>query len=117
MRLGYFFATAAIAMLSSTAMAGPHNGSCHGSVRTHGGAYAPHFHDDDCDVIYEEDEDDYDDCHREVLRHSISGYGKVWHRHRGSSCRVEIYEDDDGPTPGIGGCVQIGPSVICGYGN
>ena len=117
MRLRYLFATAAIAvaMLSTPAVAGPHNGSCHESLRTHGGAYPRHYHDDDCDVIYE-DEDDYDDCHREVLRHSISGYGKVWHKHRGSSCRVEIYEHEGGPTTGYGGCIQVGPAVICGGG-
>ena len=118
MLLRYLLAAAAVVLLSSTAMAQPHNGSCHRSVRTHGGAYPPHYHDEDCDVVYQDDDDDdYDDCHREVLRHYLSGYGKVWHRHRGSSCRVEIYEHEGGPTPGYGGCIQVGPAVICGGGS
>jgi hypothetical protein len=135
MRLRYLFATAAVAILSSTALAAPiagsggslgslggvevipvHDGNCHRNWRTHGGAYPRHRHDEYCDVEYDDDDDDYDDCHREVLRHHLSGYGKVWHRHRGSSCRVEIYEHEGGPTPGYGGCIQVGPAVICGGG-
>jgi hypothetical protein len=139
MRLRYLFATAAVAILSSTAMAAPlgnsngalggiggvevipvHN-ECHSSWRTHGGSYPQHRHDydasGDCEVIYRDDDDDddqdYDDCHHNVQRHYLSDYGRVWHRHRGSSCRVELYEREEGPTPGYGDCVQIGPAVIC----
>ena len=137
MRLRYLVVAAAAVLLSNAAFAAPMNGSrldvgggigvipvhegygneCHRSWRTHGGAYPRHYHDEDCDVVYDDDEDDYDDCHREVLRHYLSGYGKVWHRHRGSSCRVEIYEHEGGPTPGYGGCIQVGPAVLCGGGS
>jgi hypothetical protein len=140
MRLRYLFATAAVAILSTTAMAAPlgnsygpfggaggievipvHN-ECHSSWRTHGGSYPEHRHDydgdGDCVTYYrdDDDDDDYDDCHREVLRHYLSDYGRVWHRHRGSRCRVELYEHEGGPTPGYGGCIQVGPAVICGGG-
>jgi hypothetical protein len=94
-----------------------HDGNCHRSWRTHGGAYPRHRHNEYCDVEYDDDEEDYDDCHREVLRHSLPGYGRVWHRHRGSNCRVEIYDREEGPTPGYGGCIQVGPAVICGGGS
>jgi hypothetical protein len=133
MRLRYLLATAAVAILSSSAIAAPlstsgelgggiavtpvHGDNCHSSWRTHGGAYPRHYHDDDCDIIYDDDEDDYDDCHREVLRHYLPDYGRVWHRHRGSNCRVQIYEREEGPTPGYGGCIQVGPAVICGGGD
>ena len=134
MRLRYLFATAAVAILSSTAMAAPISNSnslgrvggvevipvhssCHSRTQTHGGSYRPHHHDDDdCDVIYDDDDDDdedYDDCHHNVQRHYLSGYGRVWHRHRGSSCHVELYEHESGPTPGYGDCIQIGPATLC----
>jgi hypothetical protein len=106
--------------LPSTTMAPilVHN-TCHSNFRTHNGAYPLHRHrQSDCGMVIADDEgDSYDDCHHSVLRHYLPGYGKVWHRHRGPSCRVEVYEHESGPSPGIGGCVQIGPSVICGYGN
>jgi hypothetical protein len=133
MRLRYLLTAAAFALLSSSAMAVPlstngevgggiavipvHDGNCHSGWRTHGGAYPRHRHDEYCDVEYDDDDDDYDDCHREVLRHHLSGYGKVWHKHRGSSCRVEIYEREEGPTEGYGGCIRVGPAVICGGGD
>jgi hypothetical protein len=92
----------------------PVHNSCHQNLRTHGGSYPQHYHrQSDCAVILADDEDDYDDCHHSVLRHFLPGYGKVWHRHRGSNCHVELYEHDSGPTPGHGGCIQIGPAVIC----
>ncbi len=139
MRLRFLFAAAVVAILSSTTMAAPiansngalgsavdgvevipvHN-ECHSSWRTHGGSYPEHRHDydasGDCEVIYRDDDDDdedYDDCHHNVQRHYLSDYGRVWHRHRGSSCRVELYEREEGPTSGYGDCIQIGPAVIC----
>ncbi len=92
----------------------PVHSSCHQNLRTHGGAYPQHYHrQSDCAVISADDADDYDDCHHSVLRHFLPGYGKVWHRHRGSNCHVELYEHEGGPTPGYGGCFQIGPATIC----
>jgi hypothetical protein len=139
MRLRYLFAIATAVILSSAATAAPISGAnrafgglsgievtpvhndCHSSWRTHGGSYPEHRHrydsDGDCITIYrddyDDDGDDYDDCHHSVQRHFLPGYGKVWHKHRGSSCRVEIYDYEDGPTPGHGGCIQIGPATIC----
>ena len=117
MRLTYLFAAAAMTMMPYAAEAAPHNGSCHTSIRTHGGAYPEHYHSPgNCVVIYVDDEADYDDCHHSVLRHFLPGYGKTWHRHVGPNCNVQIYEEESGPTPGVGGCIQIGPSTICGFG-
>jgi hypothetical protein len=94
----------------------PVHDTCHRGVRNHDGSAPLHYHRrSDCRMVVVEDEGGYDDCHHSVIRHYLPGYGKVYHRHRGSSCRVEIYESESGPTPGVGGCVQIGPSTICGY--
>jgi hypothetical protein len=92
--------------------------TCHRDVRNHDGAYPQHYHRrSSCRmVVVDNDDGGYDDCHHSVLRHYLPGYGKVYHRHRGSNCRVDIYENEGGPSAGVGGCVQIGPSVICGYG-
>lgn len=56
--------------------------------------------------------DDYDDCHHNVLRHYLPGYGKIWHQH-GYDCEVEIYDYEGGPTAGHGGCIQVGPVTVC----
>jgi hypothetical protein len=84
-------------------------------MRTHGGAYEPHYHrQSDCRVIYDDDDEaDNEDCHRDVLRHYLPDEGRTWHRHRRSDCSVQVYEEEDGPTTGVDGCIQIGPAVIC----
>jgi hypothetical protein len=95
----------------------PIHSTCHDEPRTHGGSYPRHIHDDDdCDVIIVEgpdDDDDEDDCHANVQRHFIPGYGRVWHRHRGNDCDVIIYEEESGPRPGVGGCISVGPLTVC----
>jgi hypothetical protein len=88
--------------------------TCHENYRTHGGRYQRHFHRGyDCAPIFEDDvEDEYEDCHRDVQRHRIPGYGRVYHRHRGYNCRIEIYEEYDDDNDGAG-CVQLGPVRVC----
>lgn len=127
-------ATAIVGVSSIAAAAGPfgstgdlgvgitpmpvHN-TCHSDTRTHGGSYPEHHHrQSNCRVVLDDDDDDdEDDCHSSVLRHFLSGYGRIWHRHRRSDCGIQIYEEgDDDPTPGVGGCIQVGPSTICGFG-
>lgn len=91
----------------------PVHNSCHQNLRTHGGAYPQHYHHQgNCSVLYADDFEN-DDCHHSVLRHFLSGYGKVWHRHSGPGCHVQLYEQESGPTPGIGGCIQIGGHTTC----
>ena len=130
MRLAIFLAAAAATMTISAAAANPlssssltpeitgldlllvHN-TCHSNYRTHGGAYERHYHRDyDCATIYEDDEDEYEDCHRDIQRHRVEGYGRVWHRHRGRNCRIEIYEEQDDDYEGEN-CVQLGPVQVC----
>jgi hypothetical protein len=43
----------------------------------------------------------------------VKGYGKVWHRYVGPYCRIQIAPSHK-PAPGVGGCVRVGPSTICG---
>ena len=65
------------------------------------------------------DDDDYgpggrrDDCHRDVRRHPIRGVGNVYHRHRGPSCRIEIFEDRGRARPGAGACENVGGATLC----
>ena len=133
MRFRYFLAAAAVVAFVNAAGANPLSTSplaegsglssldlllvhdtCHDNYRTHGGAYQRHRHQGyDCLPVYEDDEEDeYDDCHRDVQRHRISGYGRVWHRHRGRNCRVEIYEEQEDDYEGQD-CVQFGPVQVC----
>jgi hypothetical protein len=93
----------------------PVHNTCHSDSRTHGGSYPLHHHrQSNCRVVIDEDDDEDDDCHHDVIRHFLPGYGKVWHRHRRSDCGIQIYEEgDDDPTPGVGGCIQIGPVTVC----
>ena len=119
MRLRYLFGDRrGLAILSSTAMAapianssgalGPWTGSasipvhdtCHSSCANAwrfvpASALSMQATTATWSTVDDDDDDDYDDCHHNVLRHSLPGYGRVWHRHRGSSCRVEIYEREE----------------------
>jgi len=50
------------------------------------------------------------DCHRDVRRHFVPGYGRVPHRHVGPRCRVDVgrrdrYRGRD--------CIRIGDLRIC----
>lgn len=92
----------------------PVHSSCHQNIRTHGGSYPPHYHNQgNCAVVYADQGGGYnDDCHHHVLRHWLPGYGTVWHRHTGS-CNVQLYDHPGGPTPGYGGCITVGPATIC----
>jgi len=50
------------------------------------------------------------DCHRDVRRHFVPGYGRVPHRHVGPRCRVDVgrrYRDRDRD------CIRIGDLRIC----
>jgi hypothetical protein len=89
----------------------PVHSTCHSSVRNHSGSYPDHYHDqDNCMMLVIQDDDD--DCHGNVLRHYLPGYGKIWHQH-GYNCEVEIYDYEGGPTTGHGGCIQVGPVTVC----
>ena len=127
MRFTYLIGFGALAMLAQAAAAGPissqtppriggvdivpvHN-TCHSNVRTHGGSYPEHYHDQQtCGMMVVMDDDD--DCHHNVIRHYVPGYGKTWHKHN-ASCQVVLYDYDQGPTTGHGGCIQVGPVTVC----
>ena len=52
------------------------------------------------------------DCHRSVQRHRVGRYGKVWHRHVGPYCRVQVvrrghHRDRDRD------CIRIGDVRVC----
>ena len=93
--------------------------SCHQNVRTHNGAYPQHTHkQSNCAVVIVGGGGGgggggNNDCHADVRKHWVAGYGSVWHRHQGNQCHVNLYEAPGGPTPGIGGCIQVGPLVVC----
>jgi hypothetical protein len=91
-----------------------HN-TCHSQLRTHGGAYAQHYHDPGtCAMVLGQGGGGYD-CHADVQKHFVQGHGSIWHSHN-SNCNLNVYPSQGGPAPGIGGCIQVGPSTICGFG-
>ncbi len=49
------------------------------------------------------------DCHRTVRRHYVRGYGRVWHRHVGPRCRVQLVRRDHHRD----NCIHIGDVRIC----
>lgn len=92
---------------------------CHADVRVQFlpefGANVAHRHQgNNCATVLAGGGGGGGDCHKDVRRHFVPGQGKVWHRH-GPACGVQLYPAQGGPAPGIGGCIQIGPSVICGH--
>ncbi len=94
----------------------PVHSTCHQNHRTHGGAYPNHFHNqNNCNMVIGGGGGGGggQDCHANVQRHFVPGYGSVWHRHRGNQCFVDVYPNQGGPVPGVGGCIQVGPLVVC----
>jgi hypothetical protein len=105
-------ATAALAAwaVATTAAAGPlpsdlpapptlviPAGGCHGDVQTHYvpevAGTIPHYHaGSDCRPIAAQGQPSQaqQDCHQEVRRHFVPGYGEVWHRHSRRSCRLVL---------------------------
>jgi hypothetical protein len=119
-----FWTAASIALALSTgaASAGPfpadtdaavgtgvilvHN-NCHQSYRTHGGAFPSHYHDPgSCQPIYSGGAGG-GDCHANVQRHWVPGYGNIYHSHL-NNCQVQPYTAAPNPTPGYGGCISVG---------
>lgn len=91
---------------------------CHADVRVHflpqfGAAVAHRHQGNSCTIVLAQGGGGGGDCHHDVRRHFLPGYGKVWHRH-GPACGVILYPAQSGPAPGIGGCIQIGPTLFCG---
>jgi hypothetical protein len=133
MRHGFLFAAAAAALAIGSigsSIAGPKLGGgdaiggidvlsvhndCHQNLRTHGGSYPEHYHAGaNCAMVTTNNNGNNQnggynpgDCHADVRNHWTSGYGTLWHRH-GGNCGVVPYENQTGPTPGVGGCVSVG---------
>jgi hypothetical protein len=91
--------------------------TCHQNVRTHGGF--PHSHNQfNCGVVPAGQGGGFPggggggDCHANVQRHFVPGYGSIWHRHT-ATCEIDPYPNQGGPVPGTGGCIKVGPLTVC----
>ena len=91
--------------------------TCHQNVRTHGGF--PHVHNQfNCGVVPAQGGGGFPggggggDCHANVQRHFVPGYGSIWHRHF-QNCQIDPYPNEGGPVPGTGGCIKVGPLTVC----
>ena len=91
--------------------------TCHQEVRTHGGF--PHVHNQfNCGVVPAQGGGGFPggggggDCHANVQRHFVPGYGSIWHRHF-QNCQIDPYPNQGGPVPGTGGCIKVGPLTVC----
>ena len=88
--------------------------TCHQDVRNH--AVGPHRHHQfNCSVMPAgpfPGGPGGGDCHANVQRHFVPGYGSIWHRHF-NNCSVDPYPNQGGPVPGTGGCIKVGPLTVC----
>jgi hypothetical protein len=93
----------------------PVHQTCHQEVRTH--AVGPHTHHPyNCSVRMAGPgpggPGGGGDCHANVQRHFVPGYGSIWHRHT-ATCEIDPYPNQGGPVPGTGGCIKVGPLTVC----
>jgi hypothetical protein len=121
-------ASVALALSTGAATAGPfladtdaaagtnviqvHN-TCHQGVQNHGGYYPNHYHAlPGCNMVVVGGggggvSGGGVDCHANVQRHYVPGYGTIYHSHA-NNCQVQPYTAAPTPTPGYGGCISVG---------